>query len=878
MKNQPSFIVIGLTLQALEPYKTTEELKKIHEELNKDFVPRDYFGWALSVLYPKVIGPQEFLDLVAAIPQKGFARPDRLKERIRDILEKENAKGRLKVLIPGLWKLINSYHSPGDSSEKPDPCQWLIDGIVKGISNWFQAGGSELPNLFELLDFFEDESFFDYQERKLVDTIKKAFYKAPAKLRRSYFHHRFSLFYREHKKDEIYLFQVLNYDGILNLIYEDLDWLIEDALHTDDTRYRFTAFDAAIRVCLSEKEKCDPTKKLRLITEKYPDLVEHLQKLLRPAVDNYELASKLRAEVGPLKTRWQEILFMEDILPHLAEISSGKDEARLAKIFRCFQRIADTSAPSSFETLIPLIGQKGVSAFRSGLIKFWEKWEPDNQRKICDGMAVLGMSCSLDEGMSFISLSPPQISKLIKLAFKEFNLPKWFGELIKSYPELVASKIKPVILNGLTYIESQTSNQNEYPSFFANIIREYPELVDLLQNDLFDWAQKHIPLSHNTRTHIVRAFSAKEHRRHLKFLAEEHFKAQENLTGNDKLFWLAVWLQVDAPKALDQLEEALDMLEPKQADDFILHLTNILYQAHGYETGFQGRPDYQSVDALARFIPIVFAHIRFEDDPEREGMWTPNERDHAQGFRNELVESLAQLPGKRSVIELQKIMDGASDKGVKAWLLRALEEKVDRESPLIWDEEAILEFERNHECDPVTVDDLFAIGIKRLTEIKHEIEKKDFGLKSLFKKDTDESELQKYIAQRLQDLSRGRYSLPVRESEVARGKKPDIRLIFKDIPPLPIEIKWAHKWSCRELESSLQDQLVDQYLRDPDTTHGILLLVNANRRKTWLCKSKRKNFNSLIRHLEGLAHDIESNKPGVASLKVIGIDLTNDGN
>ena len=382
-----------------------------------------------------------------------------------------------------------------------------------------------------------------------------------------------------------------------------------------------------------------------------------------------------------------------------------------------------------------------------------------------------------------------------------------------------------------------------------------------------------MPLSPNMRTQIVRAFSIEKHRKLLKLLAEHYFKLYESKSQEDKLFWLAVWLQVDALKALDKLEEILSTLELEKADKFILDLSNILYRRYGYDTGFEGVPDYQSIDALSRFIPIVFSHIRFEEDPEREGTWTPDKRDNAQGFRNELVKSLAYLPGKESYLALRKIRDNVSYPGVKDWLLREIEEKIDRESPLVWSEDTIIEFEKSHEHAPLTVDDLFEIGLKRIEEIKNDMEKGDFSNRGLFNEDTDETELQKFIAQKLKDLSKGRYTV-VREPEVDNKKKPDIRLVHLNLQPVSIEIKWAHKWSIAELEEALVDQLVGLYLKAVDSTHGIYLLVNARSGRTWKFKDKRLDFNGLVQHIKALALKIESEKEGVERLEVVGMDLT----
>ncbi len=874
-QDEDEHVRIGALL-ALGPYDAQDELKEVYKALlDKKQISRDFFGWAIYSLYPKIIGPEELLELISRVPEMGFRRPDRLKRRLEDILQNEKDKGRLEVLIPGLWKLMCFPRKADEDTGDKNLFGWLADTLAIGLSNWFLKHGKSLPNLFDILDFFEDERRLEYQEGRFKKELKKSFSKAPSGIRRTYFYHRFSIFAKKYDRETIYGFQFLNPFGILEPVFSDLDWLIEDAISSKDARYRFTDFDMAIRVCLSEKNGCDPARRLGPVLEKYPDFQKHLEEILHPKPNIFDLASKLRNEIRRLKERWQAICFQEDILPHLSNIAAGQDEKRLVKIFTRFQRLDNREGPTDFNVLLPVIGEKGIAAFRSGLKKFWKKWEPDDPRRIGDGMALLGVSCSLKEGMSLASLSGHQISKLIKLALKEFDLPEWFGDLVKRYPEYVAREIRPLIFKEL---ESSLADANEYPSFFSSIIREYPELMDRFQEELFEWAKEHKPLSQNIRTHIVKAFSEERHRSHLKFLAKGHLKTDigQELSNDNVPFWLSVLLQVDANTGLDVLEDTLDRLEPREADEFMLRLTNLLH-GHGYETGFQGIPDYRNVHALSRFIPIVFSHVRFEGDPVREGTWTPDERDYAQRFGHELVESLARISGKAAFVALQRIRDDVTNKGVKDWLMRLMEEKIDLESPLIWQEKDILEFEKRHEHDPLTVDDLFEIGLKRIIEIKDNLETGDYSLRDLFTESTTESKLQKFIAQRLEEVSRGRYSV-VREAEVDNKKKPDLRLLYLDLPPVSIEIKWAHKWSCRELESSLKEQLVSQYLRDPNTTHGIYLLVNAKPGKTWICNKKRKNFKDLTGHLKQLAREIEQERECVNRLEVIGINLTDKEN
>ena len=78
------------------------------------------------------------------------------------------------------------------------------------------------------------------------------------------------------------------------------------------------------------------------------------------------------------------------------------------------------------------------------------------------------------------------------------------------------------------------------------------------------------------------------------------------------------------------------------------------------------------------------------------------------------------------------------------------------------------------------------------------------------------------------------------------------------------------------MEKGLLDQLVGQYLKAVDSTHGIYLLVNAKPGRTWRLDGHTLDFSGLLQHLQELAKEIECEKEGVDRLEAIGIDLTSD--
>jgi hypothetical protein len=91
---------------------------------------------------------------------------------------------------------------------------------------------------------------------------------------------------------------------------------------------------------------------------------------------------------------------------------------------------------------------------------------------------------------------------------------------------------------------------------------------------------------------------------------------------------------------------------------------------------------------------------------------------------------------------------------------------------------------------------------------------------------------------------------------------------------VPVEIKWAEKWSTNVLLERLENQLVGQYLRAENVHFGIFLVARIDRKRTWNhpADNRRIGFDNLILLLEEKAKEL-GQLPGVFGISVIGIDF-----
>jgi hypothetical protein len=162
--------------------------------------------------------------------------------------------------------------------------------------------------------------------------------------------------------------------------------------------------------------------------------------------------------------------------------------------------------------------------------------------------------------------------------------------------------------------------------------------------------------------------------------------------------------------------------------------------------------------------------------------------------------------------------------------------------------------------------------------LKKEILAKEnfFPKQELLSKTFDEKELQVWLAGRLMRESRRRYNV-VREPEVDLKKKPDIRLENNKAGVVSIEIKpvgGKFRYTFDSLKRTLNDQLVNQYLRAVNSRHGILAVIMVARKSWRPLGEGRLNFMQLIQKLNEYAKEIQANNIEVEQLKVIGIDCT----
>lgn len=135
-------------------------------------------------------------------------------------------------------------------------------------------------------------------------------------------------------------------------------------------------------------------------------------------------------------------------------------------------------------------------------------------------------------------------------------------------------------------------------------------------------------------------------------------------------------------------------------------------------------------------------------------------------------------------------------------------------------------------------------------------------------KDLGEGVVQKWVASELQLAGRGVYSV-VRENERKDDKLTDITALRPTVGRVPTELKPVsvkHPYSIPQLKRTIREQLIGQYMRPGEVTHGLLLLVQLDA-KRW----KSHSFEDGVAHLQKYADEFLESHGAIVHVCVIDV-------
>lgn len=547
------------------------------------------------------------------------------------------------------------------------------------------------------------------------------------------------------------------------------------------------------------------------------------------------------------------------------------------------QAISNKSAGDNWNRLIEPFGVEVAQFYRDSAVRFWRNHIPIlysegfSFNKISNGtrFGLAGLKIEFQEITEWpIGLTDGEVELACKYASFELNgFPIWLEKLFTTYPEIVSRFLLKEILYELSL--------------------ETPEsAINYILNDLSwsgQWAWDRLAPEIQTLLKEKEPANLGNLGRMLKILQGSSFSSETiadlaakkcaALTDYSHLsHWLAVWTGVDPDSAIFELQERLASIKnAPEATDFAMRYVTHLFPDRLSRIDGCARTAFHTAQHLKSLFLLMNQYIRPEEDIERanRGMYSPDLRDYAQDARSNLFSILSKIPGKETYLALRDIADFFPE---RPRFRRFALDRAGKEGDLgAMSPSEVRELNDFHERTPKNHRELAELAQMRLLDLKDELENGDNSPAETWIKIDSETEMRNNIGRELREKAFGRYTI-AHEYELADGKMPDLR--FEGVgfdAPVPVELKLAEKWTCKQLLERLENQLCRDYLRDMRSTHGILLLVNREFKRRWQLphNTGSVDFEGLILAIRNFwNNNLSTRVSNLDDIAIVGIDLT----
>lgn len=688
-----------------------------------------------------------------------------------------------------------------------------------------------------------------------------------------------------------------SHNELLALDFGDLGWLLDDVSSLTDLAELETASRTALGLWFLQGRPDDVAQNIFEAVERSPVANDDLKRRVRENLwpphreetqQERELRERRAARQSAERSAVEHI--RHQLLQRVDAIREGADFSGLYQCYHLMRRAENASSSSWAQTNWPAIvadlGEEVVAAARDGFKVWWKSWCPPlpfergDERAVESGVVVglTGLAITESEGEVFRQIRREEAETATHYAIRELNgFPDWLVEVAEAQPDAV----RDVLLRELNAEFSLPVDHEVPPDVLSSLRYGSPVIRALCTGFIIDQlAEIDLPNPKVLSNALELALAADEPTRaRLASTAAERV-AQYAAAGDDeRMFaWLRAWLRVDGIMAVQFLEDlvAARMETPSS----VVHNLASSFGHWIWAGRDPGPSDYLRPEVLKRLIPLVYAHVLPEDDPEHEGVYDSlDPRELAQNFRDWLPRQLAGQRGPEAQRVLRQLATSLDNPNVRRLMARLAEEQAAKsvEYPPKQPRD-IAVFAAGDEMEPRTADELFQIALERLADIKADIERGDFSARNLFSPGMPEEDIQRWLANRLRLQSGDRYSV-IREEEIDRREEPDIRLHHPTAGCVSIEIKpvegGTSRYSLNGLVGALRNQLVGQYLRAANSRHGIFVVAMLGQRQWRAPESgERIGFCEVIDRLSHTAREIIERDDRLNDLRVVGIDFT----
>lgn len=566
---------------------------------------------------------------------------------------------------------------------------------------------------------------------------------------------------------------------------------------------------------------------------------------------------------------------------HLGAIRCGKMPGVLDDLLRRTREDSGSHWISkSWNKMNQQYGEAVTQAVQEGCVVVWETYDPADSEGTTIGLVpgLSGLQHLWQKGrINFGNWTAVQVEKATRYAIRELNgFSDWLPELAKHHPEAALRVIKQQIDREWDLVGDLAGIRTLDRFHWSK-----SNLAQLLTPALLARLQSGDPPSDKSLHSIMRLLIKHSDTSPSVFAALASPRIHLYLVGTPQHHtWLSVWLQTDAIQAIEYYDNLVSTgtMSREQASNTAVSLCATFGDRFDRECLFSVQDSARPAVAVC-FIRWVYRWIRPEEDSRRpRGSYTPQPRDEAQLFRGELLSALASTDTPEAADALLSLLEAPELQTNRDYILHLHERQARRISDgLPWRAAGIRAFQAKHQSEPLNTADLFALGCRRLHRIKDMVERPfDIVVRGYVRPDSDEATVRRFLAMKLSELNQDLYTAS-QEAVIHGELRPDLRLENPAITgAVPIEVKLADERTANELLSDLEAQLVNDYLSNHSSRHGIFVVGLAGRRPTgWQHPHTREmlDFEGLMSFLRARSADLLAQGGRALGLEVIGMDF-----
>lgn len=673
---------------------------------------------------------------------------------------------------------------------------------------------------------------------------------------------------------------------------EDLVWLLDLIQSGRTTEERGQGLRWALEVWQRNEKRKSDLKEIHQAVKPFPELERQLRDFASPPLmlrlrvfwyrrmhANFYRYRWYRWKHA-VRHLWYETRDRWNLFRYRDKVASGEYVGWLASLVHeaASGRSHDQWAPRGWESLGKKRGARCLQAVRAGCKAVWEKYDPplphqkEPNKTSCGTIVGLAgiMTAWQDGGLQFSTLSDTDARKAARYAIDELNgFAPWFFELVSKQPAAVRSVLAECVEGEWEIPE----DSEHYHLVLSDLAYRGEGVRHIVQDMIMARLNQEEPRNSRILQYALTILldPPPVNRRELAALAETR---SESVPVCAPTFpqWMTLWLQVDAPRALESLERRL--ASTRDPVRLMVRICAGFGGRSGDSQALISNPSWITPVAMRRFVPLVYRYVRREEDINRVGggAYTPEARDDAQDFRNGLLERFVATNDPDVGGVLRGFLTEPLLAPMHDYLRHLLEKHASElsEAP-VWGEKDVRSFATDHERDPKTDADLFRLARRRLVDLKDWVENGEDSPREEVDPKRNEEGFRRWLQRRLVERSKDRYLVP-QEWEIDGPARPDLRMVVNGTtPPVSLELKIVDERPLSDLLEGLEDQLVGKYLRDHRARFGIYVLALFKRDRKWrsLDGSEWMNADKVVALLKARADSIAQSRSDISALDVI---------